>query len=93
MLPISLIGSIQHSTVMLKQGYIPNHGAVLTHLRLIQQMVGKRLFACPPILTDPRGQMIELFALSTGLPANVETTVKVKPCQWSRLLVADDYQK
>ncbi len=35
-LPVSPIGNIRHSTVMLKQGYIPNHGAVVTHPRLSQ---------------------------------------------------------
>ena len=33
----------------------------------VKSRVGKRLFACPPILLVPRGQTIEPFAHPTGL--------------------------
>jgi hypothetical protein len=39
MLPVSPIGNIQHFTVMSKQGYIPNHGAVVMHPHLNQQVL------------------------------------------------------
>ena len=33
----------------------------------VKSRVGKRLFACPPILSVPRGQTIKPFAHPTGL--------------------------
>ena len=57
MLPVLLIGNIRHFIVMLKQGYIQNHGAVVIYRLLNQRIlennprvfiVGRctRLFAC-----------------------------------------------
>ena len=39
MLPVLPIGNIRHSTVMLKQGYTPNHGAVVIYRRLNQRIL------------------------------------------------------
>jgi hypothetical protein len=52
MLAVSPIGNIQHFTVMLKQGYIQNHGAAVMHPRLSQQILVSRVGHHPPINTD-----------------------------------------
>ena len=39
MLPVLPIGNIRHSTVMSKQGYTPNHGAVVIYRRLNQRIL------------------------------------------------------